>query len=163
VSKIFKISINSLKKVDSILVFPGASNINITLDTIFLVSTGIFNQTPSRIYKIEAVNFRKIDSITISKNIFSFAMNNDYLVLGSWDGFIYILNHQLKILDSLKISSSINFIYAFENEFYISSNGFSYNPNYLMILKFNPFKIDSFKFSDQDVGIGPLFTNYIQK
>ncbi|MEO0143354.1 MAG: hypothetical protein ABIL49_07545 [candidate division WOR-3 bacterium] len=153
-SKIFKISINPLKKLDSLIVYPGASNINIYKDTIFLISTGIYNQTPSRIYKISK-NFQKIDSLNISKNIYFSDINSEYLVLGSWDGWIYVLNHNLDILDSLKISQSINFIHAFLDKFYISANGFSYNPNYLIIFK--PFsKADSIKLSDEDLGIGPV-------
>jgi hypothetical protein len=153
ISKIFKISTNSLEKIDSLKLFPGASNIGVYKDTIFIVSTGIYNQTPSRIYKINK-NFQKLDSLTISKNIFSFALNSDYLVLGSWDGWIYVLNHNLVKLDSLKISNSINFICSFEDKFYITANGFSYNPNYLIIYK--PFlKAESIKLLYEDVGIGP--------
>ncbi len=153
ISKIFKISANSFKKLDSLKLFPGASNIGIYKDTIFLISTGIYNQTPSRIYKIDK-NFQKLDSLTISKNIFSFALNSDYLILGSWDGWIYILNHNLNKIDSLKISNSINFICSFEDKFYITVNGFSYNPNYLIIFK--PFlKADSIKLSSEDLGVGP--------
>ncbi len=75
--------------------------------------------------------------------------------MGSWDGWLYVLNHNLQILDSLKISQSINFIYAFDDKFYISANGFSYSPNYLIIFK--PFaKVDSIKFSNEDLGIGPI-------
>jgi len=153
ISKIFKISINSLKKLDSLELFPGASNIGVYKDTIFIISTGIYNQTHSRIYKINK-NFQKLDSLTISKNIFSFSLNSNYLILASWDGWIYILNHNLEKLDSLKISNSINFICSFEDKFYITTNGFSYSPNYLII--FTPFlKADSIKLSDEDLGIGP--------
>ncbi len=153
ISKIFKISINSLKKLDSLNLFLGASNIGIYKDTIFVISTGIYNQTPSRIYKINK-NFQKLDSLTISKNIYSFGLNSDYLILGSWDGWIYVLNHNLQKLDSLKISNSINFICSFEDKFFITTNGFSYSPNYLIIFK--PFlKADSIKLSDEDLGIGP--------
>ncbi len=154
ISKIFKVSINPLYKIDSLIVFPGASNVLVYKDTIFLVCSGIYNQTGARIYKISK-NFQKIDSIDISRNIFNADVNENYLVLGSWDGWIYVLSHSLDILDSLKVSISINFIYSFSNSFYISANGFSYNPNYLMI--FRPFsKVDSIKLSDEDLGIGPL-------
>jgi len=155
ISKVFKISINSLKKVDSLIVFPGASNICIYKDTIFLVSTGIYNQTNSRIYKIYGKTFEKLDSLNLSKNIFYADLNDNYLVLGSWDGWIYVLSHNLSVIDSLKISNSINFIYSFGDKFYITANGFSFNPNYLMIYK--PFsKLDSIKFSNEDLGIGPV-------
>lgn len=155
ISKVFKISKN-LQKIDSLIVFPGASNIEVIGDIVFLVSTGIYNQTPARIYKIDCLNFKKIDSITISRNIYSSGVSSEYLILGSWDGWIYVLNHNLTILDSFKISHSINFIHSFENKFYIAVNGFSHNPNYLII--YSPFvKADSFKFSDEDLGIGPIF------
>lgn len=155
ISKVFKISKN-LQKIDSLIVYPGASNIEVVGNIAFLVSTGIYNQTPARIYKIDCQNFRKIDSVTISKNIYSSGISSQYLILGSWDGWIYVLNHNLNILDSLKISHSINFIHSFGNRFYITANGFSHNPNYIII--YGPFvKADSFKFSDEDLGVGPLF------
>ena len=43
---------------------------------------------------------------------------------------------------------------SFEDKFYITANGFSYNPNYLIIYK--PFlKVDSIKLFDEDLGVGP--------
>ena len=151
-SKVFLLDGN-LQKVDSAVLQSGMGGLDMAGDYIMVVSSGIPGQTGSILYRLTFPQLEKVDSLPIEDNIYSIAFSNDGTgLLGNFFGKLYLVDTGMRILDTIRVGSTLNCIAEDGGTFYVSINGYSgSSPNYLLIVNGN--SVDSIQISPSDKGI----------
>ncbi len=151
-SKVFLLDEN-LQKVDSAVLQSGMGGLDMAGDYVMVVSSGIPGQTESILYRLTFPQLEKVDSLPIEDNIYSIAFSDDGTgLLGNFFGKLYLVDTGMRILDTIRVGSTLNCITEEEGIFHVSINGYSGSgPNYLLIV--NGSSVDSIQISPSDEGI----------
>ncbi len=156
-SRVFLLDGN-LHKVDSAILQSGMGGLDRTGDYVMVVSSGVPGQTGSILYRLTFPSLEKVDSLPIDDNIYSIAFSDDGVgLLGDFFGKLYIVDTGMRILDTMRVGSTLNCITEEDGTFYVSINGYSGSgPNYLLMVKGNT--VDSIQISPSDEGIYCAFS-----